>query len=130
MRENKTLIDVLMMYADRLNEGRDMAAEYERIFPQYAPDLAPLFDLARRIKQALVPVRPSLAYRRELGAKLLAARRNKLMPHITIQNPFRRQRIVLISAAVGSVVSVVVGVIAALVIRNRVASRTHSLPSA
>ena len=130
MRQNNSLVDVLTMYTDRLNEGRDMAAEVVRTFPEYAPDLAALLDLTRRLKAALMPVKPALAFRQALRANLLVARHAKLVPHITIRNPFRRQRIVLISAAIGSVVSVVVGVIAAQVIRNRTADRTHGLPSA
>lgn len=123
------LADVLVTCADNLNEGMDMRAEYIAAFPEYRDDLLDLMDVAARVKRALVAVQPSSAFRNALKIGLLDAAEQKVKPRIIIRNPFRLQKIILIGAAIGSALSVVVGIIAAILMRNRAMQRSHQLPS-
>jgi len=130
MRNRKTLADVLISYADQLAQGQCSPAGFLKAFPEYGEELSSLMNIAARVKEALVPKRPSPAYRRALHRNLVETARQKMMPHIMIHNPSARRRIVIISAAIGSAISVIVGVIAALLIRSRTLQGSHEVPTA
>lgn len=119
MRVNKTLAEAVIACADQLAQGRKSPKELLAAFPEYKEELSSLLDLAVRIKQVLVPVRPGAVYREALKSRLVETARQKMTPRIAIRNPFPRRRLILISAAIGSALSVVVGVVAALLLRNR-----------
>lgn len=127
---NKTLADVLLAYADRLNQGRQDQDDYLAMFPEHREELASLMNIAARVKMALRPVRPAQAFREVLQSNLLAAARQKVRePHLVIRNPLAHRR-VLIGAAIGSAVSVAVGITAALLLHNKALNKSHSVPSA
>lgn len=130
MRMRRTLADVLVGYADHLNDGKDVYDEFMMAFPECREELAGLMDVARRIKQVMSPRRPALAYRSALKSNLLEAAQHKVGPRITIRNPFRKQRIILIGAAIGSAVSVLVGILAAVLLHNKAGQRSQRVPSA
>jgi hypothetical protein len=132
MRHNQTLADILLDYTEEVNRGEDggIAESYLRQYPEYRHDLRALMRIVRQLKRFLKPVRPSAAYRQALGDELVEAAREHLVPRITVRNPFRRQRLIIWGAAIGSVVSVIAGIVAAVLIHNKNVQRSHGVPSA
>lgn len=128
MRNSRTLGDVLVTFTDNLNSGMDMREEYASAFPEFREELMALMIVAARVKRALEMMRPSTAFRRMLKASLLEAAQQRSKPRVVISNPFRRQKIILLSAALGSALSVVLGIVAAVLVHNRSAQRSQQLP--
>lgn len=128
MKSYQTIADVLDAYAMQRGDW-DAAEALLRVFPEHKRELRALFQIINRLQRALMPVKPALAFKRTLGQELLEAANRGRLPTITIRNPFRRQRI-LLGAAIGSAVSVAIGIIAAVLIHNKSAQRSHSAPSA
>jgi len=69
--DEKLLVELLDAYTDKLlREGDDKAKEVFEVFPQYRETLSPLVKLVKELRAVLTPVSPSLAFRRELLARL------------------------------------------------------------
>jgi hypothetical protein len=108
------LTEILAAHADHMmrREGKDM--EYLTLFPEHREELAPLLDIARQVKETLVQVRPSEAFRNRLRQELLTAAQQRLDAPLPVGRPRWRQPWVIGAATLGSVISVAsaVGVIA------------------
>ena len=126
----KTLADVLTAYADQLGQKRQDQDDYLTMFPEYKDELASLMSVAAAVKKALRPVKPPRAYREALHRDLLATAQQKMKPSLIIRNPFDHRRLIIIGAAIGSAVSVVAGIIAAVLIHNKALHRAQETPSA
>jgi hypothetical protein len=111
--------EILAAHADKLNARGKEEAEYLAALPERQDTLHPLLALARRVKDALAPVEPDPAFRKNLGLSLLAAARQRAVSRLSLrakgsakaQHPvklFRRHRkeILIGAATLGSVVSV------------------------
>lgn len=130
MHNTKTLADVLIAYADQLAQGKSSPKTWLEAFPEHRQELSVLLDIAARLKNALMPVRPDRVYREMLRVKLVDAARQRMMPRVSLRNPFARRRIIIVGAAVTSALSVAVGIIAALLIRSRALQKPGRAPSA
>jgi hypothetical protein len=132
-------IEILATHADRLNAGTNEEAAYLATLPEHQDTLQPLLALARKVKDALVPVQPDPAFRENLRLSLLAAAHQWSASQLSLraegstksQRPvhlFRRHRkeILIGAAAVGSVVSVA-GIVAYW-IHTRAAKAQRALP--
>lgn len=122
MPEN-VVVEVLAAHADRLVGNKANGEDYLNLFPAYQAELAPLLRIAERVKAVLAPVTPSPAFEAGLKQDLLAAALQRSEEQKEEKQVFfLRRRGVLIGAAVGSVLSVV-GIIAALLWRQRSIAR-------
>jgi hypothetical protein len=132
-------IEILATHADRLNAGTNEEAAYLATLPERQDTLQPLLALARKVKDALVPVQPDPAFHENLRLSLLAAAHQWSASRLSLraegstksQRPvhlFRRHRkeILIGAAAVGSVVSVA-GIVAYW-IHTRAAKAQRALP--
>jgi len=112
-------IEILATHADKLNAGGKEEAEYLATLPEHRDALHPLLALARKVKDALAPLEPDPAFRKNLSLSLLAAARQRAVSRLSLrtegsakaQRPvqlFRRHRkeILIGAATLGSVVSV------------------------
>jgi hypothetical protein len=77
-----------------------------------------LLDLAEQLRQVLVPVEADANYRRRLKGELILAAQQRLRRSESKSLPQDRTLILIAAAAVGSVASVL-GLIIAVVVRNR-----------
>jgi hypothetical protein len=82
-------------------------------------DAVVLEHLADEVDKALKPVSPRPAYRKALRHDLVLTAQQKVSPNFIIENPFGRQRLLMIGALLGSALSLMGGVIAAWIIRAR-----------
>ncbi|HHS97843.1 MAG TPA: hypothetical protein ENK08_08090 [Chloroflexi bacterium] len=117
--EEGRVIELLAAHADRLN---DPSAPLPEPRPEEMKYLAPLMEIAERLKATLVPVEPSAAFVRSLRRELVEAARRR-------QTPSQRSRRgwIIGAAALGSALSVA-GVVA-LILRLR-RERFQPQPSA
>ena len=116
-------IEILATHADKLNAGVNEEAEYLATLPEHQDTLQPLLALARKVKDALSPVKPDPAFCENLHLRLLAAAHQRSASRLSLraepqaegstksQRPvhlFRRHRkeILIGAATLGSVVSV------------------------
>lgn len=123
MPEN-VIVEVLAAHADRLVGDNAHREDFLKLFPDHKAELAPLLRVAERVKAVLVPVAPTPAFELGLKKDLLEAavqRAEKQRPPRRVS--FLRRRGVLIGAAVGSALSVVGIIIAALLWRQRSIAR-------
>lgn len=109
----KVLVETLIAYADDLNQGLVDREIYLRQVPDRRGELEALLRLTDRLKQALVPVRPSATFVKSLARQWVRADRGEMA---RTARDYRRE-IFLGAAAVGSALSVI-GLVAYLV-RNR-----------
>ena len=116
---DKVLVETLMAYADDLNQGMVDREIYLSQVPDRRYELEALLRLTDRLKQALVPVRPSATFVKSLARQWVRADCGE-MPRTT--RDYRRG-IFLGAAAVGSALSVI-GLVAYLV-RNREQVKTQ-----
>jgi hypothetical protein len=110
---DKALVEALMAYADDLNSGTVDREVYLRQVPDRRDELEALLHLTDRLKEALVPVRPSATFVKNLAKRWVKADREKSVR--TARGHWRE--IFIGAAAVGSALSVI-GLVAYLV-RNR-----------
>jgi hypothetical protein len=117
--EDRLLAEILWAHADSLTRNRN-GADYLRLFPDHHKELAPLFELAAKIKEALVPLQVSQAFRIALHNDLLAAARGHRQTGTFFG--FSRRNWV-IGAALGSAMSIA-GVVA-YIRRSRAEKAAH-----
>jgi hypothetical protein len=84
-----------------------------------AQESAALERLANEVDRALRPVKPRSTYRQTLHQDLVLTAQNKISPYLMIQSPFDRQRLIMIGALIGSAISVIGGIITAMIVRAR-----------
>jgi hypothetical protein len=104
--------DILSAQADRLNQGqRDSVA-----LPEKVDELAVLMQLAEQAQRALAPVEPSPAFVNHLGRQLVS----KMSDGSRQMSRQARRAVLIVAAALGSVVSVLsaIGIVIYL-IRHR-----------
>jgi hypothetical protein len=116
---DKVLVETLIAYADDLNQGVVDREIYLSQVPDRRGELEALLRLTDRLKQALVPVRPSATFVKSLARQWVRADCGE-MPRTA--RDYRRG-IFLGAAAVGSALSVI-GLVAYLV-RNREQVKTQ-----
>ncbi len=126
----KTLADVLVMCADQLGQKDQEQDDYLALFPEYKDELSSLMSVAAAVRKALRPVRPPRGYREALHRDLLATAQQKMRPSLIIRNPFDHRRVIIIGAAIGSAISVVAGIIAAILIHNKALHKAQEVHSA
>ena len=110
--DNLGMEDILSAQADRLNQGdREPVAP-----PASLDDLAVLMQLAEQTQRVLAPVEPSPVFVNHLGRQLVS----KMSEGSREMSRRARRAVLIVAAALGSVVSVVsaVGVVIYL-IRHR-----------
>lgn len=103
--------------------ARIMGSLPNHLFPKGRPseqESAVLEHLASEVDQVLKPVRPRSAYRQALHHDLVLTAQQKISPCLVIQSPFDRHRLIMISALMGSAISVIGGIIAAMIVRARI----------
>jgi len=115
--DERTVADILAAHADRLNVGQRETATLQDVSAEQLSALEPLMRLAERVQGTLAPVQPNPTFVRQLSRQLIstASQSRKAMTQRT------RNAILIVAAALGSVVSVAsaVGIIIYL-IRHRV----------
>jgi hypothetical protein len=116
---DKVLVETLIAYADDLNQGLVDREIYLRQVPDRRGELEALLRLTDRLKQALVPVRPSATFVKGLARQWVRADGGEMS---RTARDYRRG-IFLGAAAVGSALSVI-GLVAYLV-RNREQVKTQ-----
>lgn len=107
---DKVLADILVAYADSLNRGVANREPYLKQVPSQRHEVEALLRLTEQIKRALVPVRPSPVFVKNLARQLVAAD-NKNMVQLMRSH---RRGVFIGVAAVGSALSVL-GLVAYLV---------------
>lgn len=88
-------LDLLMQHADALIAGKDLTLQLAREYPE----LTPWLELARTVRDTLLPMTPAADFS-------LALRRDLLLA-FSLGQPAARPSLVLVGAVVGSLVSVV-----------------------
>ena len=114
--DERTVADILAAHADKLNQGQRETATLQDVSAEQLAALGPLMRLAERVQGTLAPVQPNPTFVRQLSQQLIstASQSRKAMTQRT------RNAILIVAAALGSVVSVAsaVGIIVYL-IRHR-----------
>lgn len=121
------LNDVLAQHADGLARDEELAGRLLSQHRDHAAELAPLFQLASALKEALTPVIPAPAFRNALGYELV-----KYGPPVVVLGRSvskRRARAWLAFAAAGSVLSAA-GLAALLLRRVRSVKDVTAQPAA
>jgi len=114
--DKQTVADILAAHADRLVQGERETADLPGMSAEQLSALDPLMRVAERVHTALAPVQPSPTFVRQLGQQLIAttSQSRKAMTRRT------RRAILVVAAALGSVVSLVsaVGIVIWLIRRR------------
>lgn len=102
--DNHLITEILWAHADGLNRNRN-GTDYLGMFPHYHSELAPLFELAVKIKEVLVPLQAGQVFRDRLHHDLVAAATHREeSEHALFRIP--RWEWVIGAAAVGSAMSI------------------------
>jgi len=114
--DERTVADILAAHADRLNQEQRGTTARQDVSAEQLSALEPLMRLAERVQGTLAPVQPNPTFVRQLSQQLIAtaSQGRKAMTRRT------RNAILIVAAALGSVVSVAsaVGIVIYL-IRHR-----------
>jgi hypothetical protein len=124
MRE-AMIASVLTAHADYLVSIKTWDEYQMKRLPTHQDELAPLLGIAERLNETLKPVTPAPAFKTSLRQELLAsAARRAEERGIAKRVPFLRRKEVVIgvAAAIGSVLSVA-GILVALLWRQRSIAR-------
>jgi hypothetical protein len=65
------LKEILAAHADQLLKGKATGKDYLELLPEQDEELAPLLDVAERVKSTLKPITPANKFERELKQELL-----------------------------------------------------------
>ncbi len=108
--------EILAIHADELNKGEPVATDaFLAQFPDRREELAPLLEVAARVKRALKPVRPEPAFRSRLHDGLIMVASHQQAHRILIARHDEPQWGWLLgAAAIGSAAGII-----ALVLRAR-----------
>jgi phage-related tail fiber protein len=124
--DERTFADILAAHADKLNQGQRGTATLQDVSAEQLAALAPLMRLAERVQGTLAPVQPNPTFVHQLSQQLIstASQSRKAMTQRT------RNAILIVAAALGSVVSVAsaVGIIIFL-IRHRARVQSEQVVS-
>jgi hypothetical protein len=114
--DRRTIADILAAHADRLTWGRPQVEASPEVGDDQLSTLGPLMRVAERVQSALAPVQPSPAFVRQLGQQLIATTAYSRKA-VTVRT---RKAILIVAAALGSVVSIAsaVGVVIWLIRRR------------
>jgi hypothetical protein len=129
MRE-AMIASVLTAHADYLISIKTWDEDQMKRLPTHQDELAPLLGIAERLNETLKPVTPAPAFKTRLRQELLASAAQRAEERgIVKQVPFLRRKEVVIgvAAAIGSVLSVV-GIVVALLWRQRSIARAPHAP--
>jgi hypothetical protein len=69
----KILKEILSVHADQLVKGKAQREEYLELVPEREEELAPLLNIAERVKSTLKPIAPADSFEEQLKRDLLAA---------------------------------------------------------
>lgn len=101
---------ILSLHADRLDGEDRQLRELLDLFPDEREEISSLMDLAQRLADALIPVKPAAPFREGLHNSLLTAAHQK-HAQPAAQRSRLRSPWALALAGIASAVSVAVGVI-------------------
>jgi len=119
--KEKRAIEILAAHADTLT-GRPKAMQSLDVKDEEHTQLAPLFQLAERLHQSMQPVKPSADFVRSLRRELVENARRQ------IKLKKRMRRVMVIgAAALGSLVSIMSVVGAAIFVIKRLRARAQAL---
>jgi hypothetical protein len=124
------IASVLTAHADYLISIKTWDEDQMKRLPTHQDELAPLLGIAERLNETLKPVTPAPAFKTRLRQELLASAAQRAEERgIVKQVPFLRRKEVVIgvAAAIGSVLSVV-GIVVALLWRQRSIARAPHAP--
>jgi hypothetical protein len=130
MRKAVVIANVLTAHADYLVSIKTWDEDQMKRLPTHQDELAPLLGIAERLNETLKPVPPAPAFKTRLRQELLAsAARRAEERGIAKRVPFLRRKEVVIgvAAAIGSVLSVA-GIVVALLWRQRSVARAPHAP--
>jgi hypothetical protein len=114
----KLLKEILAAHADQLATGEANNQEYSEHFHHPEEELAPLLDVAERVKVTLQPVRPTHDFESELKRELLTTAHLRRIEGYSPPDPSRD--LLILAAMLGFVVSLV-AVLLALRLHNQAA---------
>ena len=69
----KILKEILATHADQLIKGKPEIKDYLELVPEREEELAPLLNIAERVKSTLKPIEPANSFEEQLKRDLLAA---------------------------------------------------------
>lgn len=113
----KLLKEILAAHADHLVTGGAKGKDYLDLLADSEDELAPLLDVAERIKSALKPIKPARKFEKELKRELLTTAHLRRVEGYTPPNPSRD--LLILAAILGFFMSLT-GVLLALRWRNQV----------
>jgi hypothetical protein len=99
----KLLKEILAAHADQLVNGQAHDEEYLTHLDNPEADLAPLLNVAERVKSTLRPVKPTLEFETELKRELLTTAHMRRLEGYTPPNPSRD--LLVLMAVFGVIVS-------------------------
>ena len=114
--DRKLLKEILATHADQLAQGRQIKTEdYLELSPEDKHELAPLLDVAERVKSTLKPISPPRNFETHLKEELLTTAHLRQAEGYTPPNPSRD--LLILIAIIGFIISLA-GVLLALRLRN------------
>jgi hypothetical protein len=100
----KLLKEILAIHADQLTQNRQVKTEdYPELSPEDKQELAPLLDVAERVKSTLKPVNPPRKFETNLKKELLTTAHLHQAEGYTSPNPERD--LLILVATVGFFIS-------------------------
>lgn len=113
----KLLKDILAIHADQLAQDRQVNAEdYSELSPEDRQEIAPLLDVAERVKSTLKPVDPPRKFETNLKKELVTTAHLRQAEGYTPPDPSRD--LLILAAIIGFIVSLA-GVLVALRLRHQ-----------
>ncbi len=85
----KVLKEILSAHADQLVNGQAPSEDYLKLIPDRDEELAPLMDVAEKIKSTLKPIGPAAEFESELKRQLLTTAHLRQAEGYTPPHPFR-----------------------------------------
>ncbi len=85
----KLLKEILAAHADHLVTGRAKGKDYLNLLADSEEELAPLLDVAERVKSTLKPIKPARKFEKELKRELLTTAHLRRAEGYTPPNPSR-----------------------------------------
>lgn len=119
----KRMAEVLSAHAEGLT-GRPEAMQRLNVTAEERSRMSPLFRLAERLQQSMQPVQPPAAFVHSLGKELADSAKRQ----IALTKRLRRA-VMIVAAALGSLVSIasLVGAIIFVVVRLRARAQARAL---
>ena len=95
----KLLKEILAAHADQLVKGKATGKDYLDLLPERDEDLAPLLDVAERVKSTLKPIAPTNKFERDLKKELISTAQRRQTEGYKPPNPTRDLFFLMATAA-------------------------------